>query len=215
MRRIAAMLGLCALLLPLLLPRAAWADPLILNKFGTVSITNGGIVSTGSQLVSFFGITAAPGGDLGSVSFSTGALTSGSIWSGGTFGGGKSSSFVVLGVGRWAKRLTGENANRVTLFVASFVGPIQWKLVSHTGYDYVFTLSGMVSGDLFTGRSTRGLTKQTIFVYQNQWVHDHRGGIGSGNTDFGVNVPEPGTLGLFGMGVIVLGAAMRRKPRSE
>lgn len=207
MRRIAGMLGLCALLFP----TAVWADPILINKYGSVSITNSGIVSTGSQLVSFFGINAAPGGSLGSVSFSTGALASGSIWSGGTFAGGKGSSFVVLGVGPWAKRLTGENTNRVTLFVASFVGPIRWKLVSHTGYDYVFTLSGIVSGELFTGRSTRGLTKQTIFVYQNQWSHDHRGGIRSGSTDFRLNLPEPGTLGLLGTGLIVLGATMRRR----
>ncbi len=201
------MLGLCALLLPM----AAWADPILINKYGSVSITDSGIVSTGSQLVSFFGIDAAPGGALGSVSFSTGALTSGSIWSGGTFAGGQGSSFVVFGVGPWAKRLTGENTNRVTLFVANFVGPIHWKLDSRTGYHYVFTLSGIVAGELFNGRDTRGITKQYISVYQNQWSRDHRGGISSGSTDFRVNLPEPGTLGLFGMGVIVMGSAIRRK----
>lgn len=207
MRRIAGMLGLCALLLPM----AAWADPLIINKFGTVSITSGGIVSQGSELVGFFGITAPPGHSLGRVSFSTGALTSGSIWGGGTFAG-TGSTFDVVGVGPWTKTLPGAPQGPVTLFYASFTGPIQWKLASHTGkYEYVFTLSGAVAGQLFSGRFVSGHTKQTIYVYQNQWVHDHTGGIGSGRTDFRVNLPEPGTLGLFGLGVIVLSAAIRRQ----
>lgn len=208
MRRIAGMLGLCALLLPM----AAWAAPLIINKFGSVRITNSGIVSQGSQLVSYYGITAGPGHDLGSVSFSTGALTSGSIWSGGTFAGGAGSSFVMIGVGAWAKILAGVPQGPVTLFYGSFAGPIQWKLVSHTGkYDYVFTLQGKVEGQLYDGRFIVGRTKQTIYVYQNQWFRDHRGGIRSGSTDFRLNLPEPGTLGLFGAGLIVLGATMRRK----
>jgi hypothetical protein len=201
------MLGLCALLLPM----AAWADPLILNKFGTVSITNSGIVSQGSQLVSYSGITAGPGHDLGSVSFSTGALTSGSIWSGGTFAGGAGSSFVVIGVGAWTKTLPGAPQGPVTLFYASFAGPIHWKLVSHTGkYDYVFTLSGVVAGQLFDGRFISGRTTQTIYVDQNQWFHNHRGSIGLGKTDFRIS-PEPGTLGLFGTGLIVIVVALRRK----
>lgn len=208
MRRIAGMLGLCALLL---LPMAAWADPLILNKFGTVSITNSGIVSQGSQLVSYNGITASPGHNLGSVSFSTGTLTSGSIWSGGTFASA-GSTFDVVGVGAWTKTLPGAPQGPVTLFYGSFIGPIHWKLVSHTGtYDYVFTLRGTVEGELFDGRFIRGLTKQTIYVNQNQWTRDHRGGIRSGNTDFRLNLPEPGTLGLFGTGLIVLGATIRRQ----
>lgn len=210
MRRIAGMLGLLALLLPV----AAWADPIFLNRFGTVTITSSGIVSQGSQLVSYDGITAPHGHALGSVSFSTGVLTKGSIWSGGTFAGGKGSSFLVTGVGAWARTLTGcaSCSNPITLFSASFVGPIQWKLVSHTGkYNYVFTLEGVVAGQLFNGRSTRGLTKQTIYVYQNQWFQDHGGGIRSGSTDFRLNLPEPGTLGLFCTGLIVLGGAVRRR----
>jgi hypothetical protein len=203
------MLGLLALLLSV----AARADPIFTNKFGSVSITVSGIVSQGSQLVSYDRITAPHGHALGSVRFSTGALTKGSIWSGGSFAGGVGSSFVVIGVGAWTKGLPGApQGGPVTLFTGSFFGPIQWKLVSHTGkYDYVFTLEGVVAGQLFDGRSVRLLTKQTIYVYQNQWFQDHRGGIRSGSTDFHLNLPEPGTLGLFCTGLIVLGGAVRRR----
>jgi len=179
---------------------------LIINEFGTVSITNAGIVSKGSELVSFNGITAPPANSLGSVSFSTSALTSGSIWSGGTFSS-VGSSFIVKGVG---KKYWG--VPRLTLFSGSFVGPIKWKLVSQTGkYDYVFTLSGRIEGMLYTGRYAIIPTKQTIYVYKNQWAVDHRGSIHRGDTSFRVNTPEPGTLGLFGTGLIVLAGTMRRK----
>ncbi len=208
MRRIAGMLALCALLLPM----SAWADPLILNKFGTVSITASGIVSRGSQLVSFFFINAPSGHSLGSVTFSTGALTSGSIWSGGTFAS-TGSTFDVVGVGPWAKSLTGcfKCTGPIALFTGGFIGSIKWTLVSQTGkYDYVFTLKGLVKGMLWGGRESIVPTTQTIYVDQNQWFHNHRGSIGLGKTDFRIG-PEPGTLGLFGAGLIVIGAAMRRK----
>jgi len=211
MRRIAAILGLCALLSPM----ATRADEIaarpneIVNEYGTVTINNTGIVCAGSELKSFGWIQAPPGHSLGSVSFSTGALVSGSIWSGGTFSSA-GSTFDVVGVGLWAKHFQGFSHGRVTLFSGNFVRPIKWTLASHTGkYDYVFTLSGTVEGELYNGRFIAGTTKQTINVYQNQWFTDHGGDIRLGSTKFGV--PEPGTLGLFGTGLIAFAGTMRRK----
>jgi hypothetical protein len=210
MRRIAVIPGLCALLL--LLPSTAGANPIIINQFGTVSITDAGILSAGSQLINFFGVRAAPEHSLGSVGFSTGPLMTGSLFSGGTFSS-TGSTFDVVGVGAWAKEFTGcsKCSNPIPLFSASFVGPIDWTLVSHTGkYEYVFSLSGAVRGELWNGRLTSGFTAQTIYADQNQWVHDHRGDIHNGRTNFRVS-PEPGTLGLFFAGLVVLATAMRRK----
>src|SRR5208282_4645032 len=103
MRRIAVVIGLWALLVPM----AAWASGIDLtNQFGTVTFTNSGLVSHGSELMSFGGITAPAGHDLGSVSFSTGAFSGASIWSGGTFSA-TGSSFDVIGIGPWAKKLAG------------------------------------------------------------------------------------------------------------
>jgi PEP-CTERM motif len=120
MKRIAIILGLWALLLPM----AAWADGIsLLNQFGTITISNAGIVSQGSELRSFNGITTPPPNSLGSVSFSTGALVSGTIFGGGDFSS-VGSSFVVKGVGGWGEP-------KGTIFSGSFVGPIAWTLVSH------------------------------------------------------------------------------------
>ena len=72
MKRVAVIVGLCALLLS----AAAWADNIKLtNNFGSVSVTDAGIVSTGMQLKSYGLVTAGPGHSMGSVSFSTGAFT--------------------------------------------------------------------------------------------------------------------------------------------
>ena len=199
MRRVAVICGLCALLLPM----AAWASGIDLgNQFGTVTITNAGIVSRGSELFRFNGITAPAGHSLGSVSFSTGALTSGNIWSGGTFSSA-GSSFLVTGVGNYGQP-------KGIIFSGAFVGPISWTLVSHTyWFDYVFTLSGTVRGELWTGRMVRGTVTETINVYKNQWGHDHRGGIRVGSSN--LTIPEPGTLGLLGTGLIAMAGTMRRK----
>ena len=201
MRKIAVVLGLCTLLLPV----AAWADAIDFgNNFGTVSITSAGIVSAGAELVGFNGISAPRGHSLGSVSFSTGALTSGSIFGGGTFSS-QGSSFIVTGVGKYGQP-------KGIIFDATFVGPIHWVLVSQPGkFDYVFRLSGVVDGTLYTGRVVSGITHQTITVHPNQWSQDHLGSLGGGKTTFGVATPEPGTLGLFGLGLIVLAGAARRK----
>jgi hypothetical protein len=201
MRRIAVVLGLCALLLP----TAAWADAIDLtNQFGTVIITNAGIVSKGSELMSYNGIVAPPGRALGSVSFSTGALASGDIWSGGTFSSAGSSFIVSSGGGGYGQPAKG------IIFSGAFVGPISWTLVSHPGkWNYVFTLSGTIQGQLWNGRTVTGTTTQTIYAYKNQWLQDHQGGIRLGNTNLAV--PEPGTLGLLVTGLMAVGGTMRRK----
>src|SRR5260370_16888358 len=71
MKRVAVIVGLCALLLS----AAAWADEIKLtNNFGTVSVTNAGIVSQGMELKSYGLVTAGKGQSLGPFSFSTEAF---------------------------------------------------------------------------------------------------------------------------------------------
>jgi len=210
MRRVAVILGLFALLLP----AAAWANGIDLtNLDGTVTITAaGGVVSQGSELKSWGGHWSSGTGSLGSVSFSTGSLATGSIFGGGTFNGG--GTFIVTGVGKWAKKITGTtgNVNKVTLFSGSFVGPVDWTVVSQVGkYNYVFTLSGTIQGQYWDGRTVSGTTTQTIYVYKNQWAQDEKGGIRLGNSN--IAVPEPGTLVLLTAGV--LGAFAAWSPRGN
>lgn len=183
---------------------AAWADGINLtNQFGTITLSTGGVVSTGAELVTFNGVTAPKEHALGYVSFSTGALASGSLWSGGTFSSTNSSFIVTSGGGGYGQPAKG------VIFKGSFVGPVTWTLVSQTGqFNYVFTLSGKIQGQLWTGREVTGTTTQTIYVYKNQWVHDGKGLAWLGNSN--LSVPEPGTLGLLGTGLLALGSLRRR-----
>ncbi len=196
-------------LLALALPIAAWAGGIdIKNRIGTVSITNAGIVSTGSQLLQFGSVTT--GTSLGSVSFRTGALISGSVLSGGTFSAA-GSSFVVMGVGQWAKTLTGASncGKGCALFSGSFVGPVTWTLTGQTGQTRFYTLSGTIRGTLFNGRIVSGMTVQSITIANNSQGKLGIGHINLSNTTF--TVPEPGTLGLLGTGLVGLGGMFRRK----
>ena len=205
MRRIAVVVGLCALLLPI----AAWADAVNLtNQFGTVSISSSGISTLGSELLSWNSNVASAGHSLGTVSFKTGIFTSGGIWTGGTLSA-TGSTFDVVGIGLWSKELTGVSG-KVALFTGSFVGPITWTVVSHTGkFNYIFTLSGDIYGMLYNGRDVSGYTTQTIVAFRNQWSRDGMGNIRVGSEHF--NVPEPGTLVLFGTGLIAVAGTVRRK----
>jgi len=194
--------ALFLIVLALALPLTAFADGIVLtNQGGNIAISNAGISSIGSQLRSFNGFIAPPGHSMGSVRFTTGALTSGSLAAGGTFSS-TGSSFVVIGNGSYGEP-------KATIFSGSFVGPIIWTLTSAPGVkNLTFTLSGTIQGMLFNGRMVSGTTVQNIYSTNGQLAQGI-GHIKVGSTPLAI--PEPGTLSMFGVGLVALGGMFRRK----
>jgi hypothetical protein len=187
--------------LALALPLTAFADGISLtNQFGSIAISNAGITSTQSQLRSFNGIVATKGHSLGSVSFSTGALISGSTSAGGTFSS-VGSTFVVTGNGN-------QGVPKGAIFTGAFTGPITWTLVSKHGAGLTFTLSGTISGMLYTGRMASGTITETIYS-STQQLSQGIGHIRAGTT--GLATPEPSTLSMLGTGFAVVAGLFKRK----
>lgn len=185
-------------LLAVTLPMAAWASS-ITNQYGTISVSNSGIVSKGSELMSFNGISAPAGHDLGTINFSTGALLSGSLTGSATFSA-VGSSFTISGMGKYGQP-------HGAIFVGSFVGPITLTLVTQNPHSAVWTLTGQIQG-MSMGHMVTGMTTQTIYSTSSQIA----GGIGHirvGSTS--MSAPEPGTLGLLGTGLVGIAGVFRRK----
>jgi hypothetical protein len=200
MRRVAVLLVILALLLPL----AAWADGIdIANKNGTVTILESGISSQGSHLIQYNNIKASPGHGLGYVNYSTGALLTGSLLGGGTFSS-VGSSFIVTGTGGY------QGVPKGTIFSGTFVGDISWTLIQGLpAKPQIYQLAGNLKGQLYDGRTVTGSTTQTIYVYYGQVIKDHKGGIHLGDTQ--LNVPEPSTLGFMGIGLLAVAGTIRHR----
>lgn len=177
------------------------------NNGGTLSGSNAGLSLSGSTLVVVNGLNGGgkiTGNDLGSVQFTTGALTSGSLSGGGMFAGG--GSFLITGNG------TNGIPNGV-LFSGSFVTPVMWTLVPQADGTTQYILFGGVTGTL-NGVSIKG--GGTVQLTVDAGPQGFTGSIplGSGNTNVlpvSSAVPEPSALLLLLAGSLSVLGTMPRK----
>jgi hypothetical protein len=198
-------LGAVLLLLScMLLPSLSFAtsDTDFSNSGGTLSGTNAGLSLTGSTLIAVAGFNGGGlvTGDLGTVSFSTGALTGGSLQMGGTLGSG--GTFTINGNG------TGGLPNGV-LFSGIFSGSVSWTLTTLANGTHNYTLTGVVTGTM-GGASVDGVTVQ-LTINTGKGFFNGSTTISGGDTTVAASVPESSTLLYFGTGTFALAGALRRK----
>jgi hypothetical protein len=179
--------------LALALPLAAFASSSIdiANAGGVVSGNSSGLSLTGSTLFKYGGIV---GLNLGSVTFTTGAFTSGDAQTGGTLAPG--GNFQIVGNGT-------SGVPNCVIFSGTFSSGT-WDLVTLANgtHDYILT------GGLVSPSGQVGATIQ-LTVNPGKGFFSGTANLSSGDTN--LVVPEPGTLSLFGTGLIGLAGILRYK----
>jgi hypothetical protein len=203
-------------LLGLLLPCSVFADSSsqvdFSNSGGTLTGWNGGMSLAGATLtsvVNYNGLGTITGNDLGTMGFDTGPLISGSLETGAVFAGG--GKFVIATNGS-------QGLPDGVIFTGSFSGDVLWQMQLLSSGGRQFTLTGPISGTLIEGNSNiavTGLTVQlTVTVGKNGAAQWRSILVASGVTNL-TPVPEPGTLGLLGTGLVAMAAFVRYRLKAR
>ena len=197
---VAALVVLSLMFLPNLASASSSTD--FSNSGGTLSGTTAGLSLTGSMLIAVNGFDGGgiTTGDLGSVSFTTAALSTGSLAMGGTFAAG--GTFTIDGNG------TGGLPNGV-LFSGSFSGPVTWTLTTLDNGTHNYTLTGVVTGTM-GGMTVGGVTVQ-LTINTGKGFFSGSTTLSGGDTTVDTSVPEPSTVMLLGTGGLSMLGMWRRK----
>jgi len=190
-------------LLAMALPLAAFAGSVdFTNSSGVLSGSAAGLTLSTSELIAVNGLNGLGlvTGGLGNLSFSTGMLSSGSMQMGGTFASG--GTFIITGNGT-------DGIPSGTIFKGSFTGPVTWTLVTLGNSTHNYELNGQISGTWFNGSTVYGATVQ-LTINTGKGFFGGSTNISSGDTNI-TTVPEPGTLGLLGTGLLGLAGVLHRK----
>jgi hypothetical protein len=176
------------------------------NSGGTLTGSDAGLALSGSTLIAVTGFRGLGmvTGNLGTLSFTTGGLTNGTLQMGGTFADG--GSFTIDGAGS-------QGIPDGVLFSGSFTGPVTWTLTTLANGTHNYTLTGVVTG-MMGGSSVNGVSVQ-LTINTGKGFFNGSTTIAGGDTSVGFSVPETSTLALVGTGILGLAGSLRKKALSK
>lgn len=188
-------------LLALALPMAAFANNSVdfTNSGGTLSGSSAGLTLSGSMLIAVGSGGVGTTGNLGTIAFSTGALSGGNLQMGATFAAG--GTFTITGNGM-------NGVHNGVIFSGTFSGPVTWTLVTLANGTHNYTLSGALTGTWMGSGTVNGATVQ-LTINTGKGFFNGSTTISSGDTN--IVVPEPGSLTLLGTGLVGLAGVIKRK----
>ncbi len=142
------------------------------------------------------------GTNLGSVIIRSGSLPSGSVHTGGISAVSGQFTITENGAGGLPAGV---------IFDEGFRGPVAWTVLttgSGANLTYTYTLSGPINGQWYGHGQVFGATVTLSF----STMQPFNGNVGISGSSINVNVPEPGTLALMGIGLTgIAAAAVKRR----
>lgn len=173
------------------------------NQGGMASGSTAGFTMTGLNSSTVTQVGSLQGANLGTLSLTTGALLTGTL-----AGTGAGATFAP---GTLTIDVNNYNGFSGVLFTGTFgsaLSPITWQFKQKVNGEYLYLLSGPITGTWENSLQVSGVTTQIYFESKTPFKG---GSISLADGSTLIVTPEPGTLTLMGTGLLGLAGLVKRR----